>query len=50
MPVFWFAVLLKEFGAIKLNNWLEHPGLSVLAAVIVVGRLRRSGVHHLQHR
>src|SRR3954447_2903423 len=36
MPVFWFAVLLKEFGAIKLNNWLQHPGLSVLAAVLIV--------------
>jgi glutathione transport system permease protein len=36
MPVFWFAVLLKEFGAIKLNNWLQHPGISVLAAVLIV--------------
>ena len=36
MPVFWFAVLLKEFGAIKLNNWLEHPGISVVAAVLVM--------------
>ena len=36
MPVFWFAVLLKEFGAIKLNNWLQHPGLSVLAGVLIV--------------
>ena len=24
MPVFWFAVLLKEFGAIKLNAGLEN--------------------------
>ena len=23
MPVFWFAILLKEFGAIKLNDLLE---------------------------
>src|SRR4051812_22951496 len=36
MPVFWFAVLLKEFGGIKLNNWLGNPGISPLAAVIVV--------------
>src|SRR5215510_13405721 len=36
MPVFWFAVLLKEFGAIKLNNWLGNPGLSTLAVVIIV--------------
>jgi len=36
MPVFWFAVLLKEFGAIKLNNWLQSPGLSILAGIIIV--------------
>jgi peptide/nickel transport system permease protein len=36
MPVFWFAVLLKEFGAIDLNNWLQHPGISWLGAVIVM--------------
>jgi peptide/nickel transport system permease protein len=26
MPVFWFAVLLKEYGAIKLNNVFESLG------------------------
>lgn len=36
MPVFWFAVLLKEFGAIKLNNWLQHPGISIIGGIIVV--------------
>jgi peptide/nickel transport system permease protein len=36
MPVFWFAVLLKEFGAIKLNDWLQHPGISILAGVLIV--------------
>ena len=36
MPVFWFAVLLKEFGAIKLNNWLEHPSISWIGALVVV--------------
>jgi peptide/nickel transport system permease protein len=36
MPVFWFAVLLKEFGAIKLNNWLGKPGLSTLAVILIV--------------
>ena len=41
MPVFWFAVLLKEFGAIKLNNWLQHPGLSVLVGGDHRRRLRR---------
>jgi peptide/nickel transport system permease protein len=28
MPVFWFAVLLKEYGAVKLNNVLEGWGYS----------------------
>jgi peptide/nickel transport system permease protein len=36
MPVFWFAVLLKEFGAIKLNNWLQNPGISLLGGIIII--------------
>jgi peptide/nickel transport system permease protein len=36
MPVFWFAVLLKEFGAIKLNNWLQHPGVSIIGSIVIV--------------
>jgi peptide/nickel transport system permease protein len=36
MPVFWFAVLLKEFGGIKLNNWLGNPGLGTLAVILIV--------------
>ncbi len=36
MPVFWFAVLLKEFGAIKLNNWLQHPGISLLGGLLLI--------------
>jgi peptide/nickel transport system permease protein len=36
MPVFWFAVLLKEFGGIKLNNWLGNPGLNNVAIVVIV--------------
>jgi peptide/nickel transport system permease protein len=36
MPVFWFAVLLKEFGAIKLNNWLGNPGLNTVAVIAIV--------------
>jgi peptide/nickel transport system permease protein len=28
MPVFWFAVLLKQFGAIKFNNVLQGWGFS----------------------
>jgi peptide/nickel transport system permease protein len=35
LPVFWLAVLLKEFGAIKFNDFLEDPGLSVTGIVIL---------------
>jgi peptide/nickel transport system permease protein len=42
LPIFWVAVLLKEFGAIRVNDWLEDPvipvpvilGLTVLAALV----------------
>ena len=27
MPVFWFAILLKEFGAVRFNRVLEHVGI-----------------------
>src|SRR5699024_8421951 len=29
LPVFWAAVLLKEFGAIRFNNWMAEPQISV---------------------
>ncbi len=35
LPVFWLAVLLKQFGAIEFNNFLENPGLSGLAIAIL---------------
>jgi peptide/nickel transport system permease protein len=35
LPVFWVAVLLKEFGAIKYNDYLEEPGLSTTGIVIL---------------
>jgi peptide/nickel transport system permease protein len=35
LPVFWLAVLLKEFGAIKFNDFLEAPGLSATGIVIL---------------
>lgn len=35
LPVFWVAVLLKEFGAIRFNDYLERPGLSVLGIAIL---------------
>jgi peptide/nickel transport system permease protein len=53
LPIFWVAILLKQYGAIKLNTWLGDPaiglpwvlGLSVLSALfwtaIIGGRERR---------
>ncbi|MEO0494280.1 MAG: ABC transporter permease [Actinomycetota bacterium] len=35
LPVFWVAVLLKEFGAIRFNDYLEQPGLSVTGIAII---------------
>jgi peptide/nickel transport system permease protein len=35
LPVFWLAVLLKEFGAIKFNDYLEEPGLSTAGIIIL---------------
>lgn len=40
LPIFWVAILLKQYGAIKLNTWLADPaitptwlvGLSLLSA------------------
>lgn len=28
LPVFWAAVLLKEFGAIRFNAWIREPDIS----------------------
>lgn len=50
LPVFWLAVLLKEFGAIRFNDFLEAPGfspvgiviLSVLPAIFAFGLVRGS--------
>ena len=36
LPVFWVAVLLKEFGAIKYNDYLQAPGLSATGIVLLV--------------
>ncbi len=41
LPSFWVAVLLKEFGAIKFNDFLGDPKVSA-AAILVVALL--SGV------
>ena len=38
LPVFWAAVLLKEYGAIRFNRWMADPTLSLvtIAAVALV--------------
>lgn len=35
LPVFWFANLLKTFGAIEFNDWLENPGISIAFSVVL---------------
>lgn len=40
LPVFWVAVLLKEFGAIGFNNFLANPQIgwpTILVVAVVVG-------------
>jgi peptide/nickel transport system permease protein len=56
LPIFWVAVLLKEYGAIGFNNFLAHPeiplpvslgaGLVVglIAGVVAGGGLRRKAI------
>ena len=35
LPVFWVAVLLKEYGAIRFNNWMDDPSVSLTVAIII---------------
>lgn len=41
LPVFWAAVLLKEFAAIGFNNWLVDPRISPTTMIVtaVIGGL-----------
>ena len=41
LPVFWVAVMLKQYGAIKLNDWLRDPSipLPVIVLLAVLGGL-----------
>lgn len=34
LPVFWAAVLLKEYGAIRYNDWIADPQISPVQALI----------------
>ena len=35
LPVFWLAVLLKQFGAIEFNDWLERPSVGLTGLILV---------------
>lgn len=35
LPVFWLAVMLKQFGAIEYNDYLENPGISTTGLVVL---------------
>ncbi|MGO1638302.1 MAG: ABC transporter permease subunit [Ancrocorticia populi] len=35
LPAFVFAVLLKEYGAIRFNNWLRDPTISLVTSLII---------------
>lgn len=35
LPVFWVAVLLKEYGAFEFNNWIAKPSVSLVAALVI---------------
>jgi peptide/nickel transport system permease protein len=35
LPIFWVAVLLKEFGAIRFNQFLDDPVLPPLATILI---------------
>ncbi|GAB3602290.1 ABC transporter permease [Microbacterium aureliae] len=35
LPIFWVAVLLKQYGAIQLNGWLANPTIAVPVIVVV---------------
>lgn len=35
LPVFWVAVLLKEFGAIRFNDFLRDPTFSIPTMVVI---------------
>ena len=40
LPVFWVAVLLKEYGAIRFNDWIVEPTFSpvqIIITAVVIG-------------
>ncbi|SFE81357.1 peptide/nickel transport system permease protein [Flavimobilis marinus] len=39
LPVFWAAVLLKEYGAIRFNDWIVEPTFTPLQILVTAGLL-----------
>lgn len=39
LPVFWAAVLLKEYGAIRFNDWIADPSTSPWTILLVAAGL-----------
>lgn len=35
LPIFWVAVLLKEYGAIRFNAFLNDPEITVMAVLLI---------------
>jgi peptide/nickel transport system permease protein len=35
LPVFWIAVMLKQYGAIELNDWLAEPRIPVPVIILL---------------
>jgi peptide/nickel transport system permease protein len=53
LPTFWFAVLLKEFVAIRFNDWVGHRWLFTIGeespGISDYGTGRQIFIDHLQH-
>jgi peptide/nickel transport system permease protein len=41
LPIFWVAVLLKQYGAIRMNDWLADPTISI---PVIIGTSLVAGV------
>lgn len=35
LPIFWVAVLLKQYGAIQINDWLDDPVIPLPALLLI---------------
>ncbi len=35
LPVFWVAILLKQYAAIQFNNWMADPSVSLVVSLVI---------------